>query len=150
MCSSWLGNHRIIERSGLEVTLKIIWFQPPCHEQGHLHQTRLLRAPTNLALNTSREGADTASLGNLGQCFTTLMVKNFFLLSNLNLPSFSLQPFLLVLSLHTLVKSPSSTVPNPQRSPGKGCHRLTSYPLSCSNLLDSCTATAANTRQSTA
>jgi len=31
------------------------------------------------------------------------MVKNFFLISNLNLPSFSLQPFPLVLSLHTLV-----------------------------------------------
>jgi len=30
-------NHRIIERFGLEGTLKIIWFQPPCHEQGHLH-----------------------------------------------------------------------------------------------------------------
>ena len=31
------------------------------------------------------------------------MVKNFFLISNLNLPSFSLQPFPLVPSLHTLV-----------------------------------------------
>jgi len=29
------------------------------------HQTRLLRAPSNLALNTAREGATTASLGNL-------------------------------------------------------------------------------------
>jgi len=35
------------------------------------------------------------------------VVKNFFLISNLNLPSFSLQPFPLVLSLHPLVKSPS-------------------------------------------
>jgi len=68
-----------------------------------LHQTRVLRAPSNLALNTAREGAATASLGNLGQCFTTLMVKNFFPISNLNLPSFSLQPFPLVRSLHTLV-----------------------------------------------
>jgi len=66
-----------------------------------------LRAPSNLALNTSREEAATASLGNLCQCFTILMVKNFFLVSNLNLPSFSLQPFPLVLSVHTLVKSPS-------------------------------------------
>jgi len=71
------------------------------------HQTRLLRAPSNLALSTAREGAATASLGSLGQCLTTLMVKNFFLISNLNLPSFSLEPFPLVLSLHTLVKSPS-------------------------------------------
>jgi len=29
-------NHRIIEWFGLEVTLKMICFQPPCHEQGHL------------------------------------------------------------------------------------------------------------------
>jgi len=50
------------------------------------HQTRVLRAPSNLASNTAREGAATASLGNLCQCFTTLMVKNFFLISNLNLP----------------------------------------------------------------
>ena len=57
------------------------------------HQTRLLRAPSNLALNTSREGASTVSLGNLFQCFTTLMVKNFFLISNLYLPPFSLEPF---------------------------------------------------------
>ena len=71
------------------------------------HQTRLLRAPSNLALNTVREGAATASLGNLCQGLTTLMVKNFFLMSNLNLPSFSVQPFPLVLSLHTLVNSPS-------------------------------------------
>jgi len=35
------------------------------------------------------------------------MVMNFFLISHLNLPSFSLQLFRLVLSLHTLVKSPS-------------------------------------------
>jgi len=34
------------------------------------------------------------------------MVKNFFLISNLNLPPFSLEPFPLVLSLQTLVKSP--------------------------------------------
>ena len=29
-------NHRITEWSGLEVTLKVTWFQRPCHEQGHL------------------------------------------------------------------------------------------------------------------
>jgi len=57
------------------------------------HQLRLLRAPSSLALNTAREGEATASQGNLGQCFTILMVKNFFLISNLNLPSFSLEPF---------------------------------------------------------
>jgi len=40
------------------------------------HQPRLLRAPSSLALNTAREGAATASLGNLGQGLTTLTVKN--------------------------------------------------------------------------
>ena len=71
------------------------------------HQTRLLRAPSNPALSTAREGAATASLGNLGRGLSTLMVKNFFLISNVNLPSFSLELFPLALSLHTLMKSPS-------------------------------------------
>jgi len=30
------SNHRTIEWIGLEGTLKIIWFQSPCHGQGHL------------------------------------------------------------------------------------------------------------------
>jgi len=51
------------------------------------HQPRAVRAPSNLALNTAREGTATASLGNLGQGLTTLMVKNFFLISNLNFTS---------------------------------------------------------------
>jgi len=71
------------------------------------HQPRVLRAPSNLALGTAREGAATASLGNLGQGLTTLMVKNFFLISDVNLPSFSLEPFPLLLSLHSHVNSPS-------------------------------------------
>jgi len=36
------------------------------------HQTRLLRAPSNLALNTARDRAATASLGSLGQGLTSL------------------------------------------------------------------------------
>jgi len=66
----------------------------------------VLKAQSNLALNTSREGASTAFLGNLFQCLTTLRVKNLFPISNLNLPSFSLKPLPLVLSLHVLVKVP--------------------------------------------
>ena len=49
------------------------------------HQTRLLTALFSLAWNTSRDGASTASLGNLFQCLTTLSVKNFLLVSDLNL-----------------------------------------------------------------
>ena len=48
------------------------------------HETRLLKAPSNLALNTARDGASTTTLGNLCQCLTTLIVKNFFLVCNLN------------------------------------------------------------------
>jgi len=62
------------------------------------HQTRLLKAPFNLALNTARDGRATASLGNLGQGLTTLTVKNFFLISNLNLFFFGLKTLSLVLS----------------------------------------------------
>jgi len=71
------------------------------------YQTRVLKVPSSLGLNTAREGATRASLGNLGQHITTLTVKNFFLISNLNLPSFSLKLLPLVLSLCVLVKSPS-------------------------------------------
>ncbi|NXT14705.1 TIE2 protein, partial [Prunella fulvescens] len=39
------------------------------------HYTRLLRAPSNLALNTP---TSTTSLGNLLQCLTILTIKNFF------------------------------------------------------------------------
>jgi len=73
------------------------------------HYTRLLKAPSSLALNT-REWTSTASLGNLFQCLTTLIVKNFSLIANLDLPSFGLKPLPLVLSLQILVKSPSPAV----------------------------------------
>jgi len=62
----------------------------PCHGQGHFRQTRLLKDPSNMALNTSSDVTLTASLGNLVQCLTTLVVKNFFLLSNVKLPSYRL------------------------------------------------------------
>ena len=69
------------------------------------HQTKLPRATSSLALSASRDGASTTSLGNLFQCVTTLCVKNFLLISNLNLPYLSLRPFPLVLSLFTLINS---------------------------------------------
>jgi len=72
---------------------------------------------------TAPSGAQSPSPGSLGvcrdehlylsgqpvQCLTTITVLNFFLLSNLNLPFFSLKPFLLVLSQETLLQglSPS-------------------------------------------
>ncbi|NWH93688.1 SNRK kinase, partial [Aegithalos caudatus] len=48
-------------------------------------------------------GASITSLDDL--CLTTSMVKDFFLISNVNLPSLSLKPSAFVLSLHGHVKS---------------------------------------------
>ena len=61
------------------------------------------RAASSLALNASRDGASTTSLGNVFQCITALSSKHFLLLSNLNLSCLSLKPFPLVLSLSTLI-----------------------------------------------
>ena len=97
----------IIEWFVLEGILKTIQFQPPAMGRDTSHQNRLLKALSSLASNTCRDGASTASLGNLFQCLSTLIGKNFFLISNLNPPSFSLKPLTLVLSLHYLTKSPS-------------------------------------------
>jgi len=80
---------------------------PPAISRDPFHQPRVLRAPSSLALDISSDGAATASLGSLGQGLTTLMGKNFFLISHLNLPSVSLEPSPPVLSLHPLVQSPS-------------------------------------------
>jgi len=81
----------------LEGISRIIKFQPPCHREGHQPPYLILdQAPSNVALNTSRDRASTASLGNLFQHLTTLLVKNFPLISNLNFPSFNLKPFPLV------------------------------------------------------
>ena len=79
----------------------------PSRGRDIFHQTRLLKATSNLALSTPREGASTTSLGQLFQCLTALIGKNFFLISNLNLHSFSSKPLPLALSRHALVKSPS-------------------------------------------
>ena len=57
-----------------------------------------------MTLNVSMDGSSTTSLGNPFQCFTTLIVKNFFLISSLSLPRFSLKPLPLVLSLLSLLK----------------------------------------------
>lgn len=71
--------------------------------------TRLLKAPFNLAWNTSRDGPSTASLGSLFQCLTTPTVKNFFVIANLNPLSFTMKLLPFVLSAHGLANSlPSS------------------------------------------
>ena len=98
---------RIVEQNHLswKGSLKVVQSSSPAMNKDTYSQIRVLRACSNLTLNVSRDGASTNSLGNLCLCFTTLIVKNFFLISSLSLPSFSLKPFLLVLSQQTLLKN---------------------------------------------
>lgn len=64
-----------------------------CHGQGHLeHYVGLFKAPSSLTLNTFNDRASTVLLENLSCCIPTLIVKKFFLISNVNLPSSSLKP----------------------------------------------------------
>ena len=84
----------------------IINFKPPAMYRVTNYYTGMPRATSSLAMNASREGASTTSL-NLFQCSTTPYVKNFFLISNLNLPCLSLKPFPLVFSPSTLINSHS-------------------------------------------
>lgn len=73
--------HRITEWFGLRGTMKISKFQSPCHGKEHLPLDQVLKAPSILALNTSRNGTSTASLDNLCQCLTahtcTIAMKSF-------------------------------------------------------------------------
>jgi len=74
------------------------------------HLISLPKAPSNLSWNTSNNGTFTTSPDNLFQCLTTLLVKKLFLMSNLNLPPFCLNPLPFVLSLQVLVKSFSAFI----------------------------------------
>jgi len=80
--------HGIIESFELERTLKKSSGPTACNEQGHIQLHHMLRALSSLTLNVPRGRVSTTSLGNLCQCFTTLVVKNFFLISSLNTPFF--------------------------------------------------------------
>lgn len=70
-------------------------------ESSHLPNTTVFTPkPTSHIhlLNTSRDGNSTPILGSLFQCLPTLSMRTFILISNLNLPCYSLRPFPLVLS----------------------------------------------------
>jgi len=82
----------------LEKTLKIVKSN---------HQPITTMPCLHIFFNTSRDGESITSLGSLFQCFTTLSVKKFFLISNLNLPWHNLRPLLLVLLLATWEKRPT-------------------------------------------
>lgn len=83
-----LADLRISWWFGLESTLKSSRSNTPA---------QVVQALYNLALNTSRSGASTASPGTLCQCLTTFTVNNSFLVYNV--ASFSLESFPFVLSL---------------------------------------------------
>jgi len=63
------------------------------------HYMRLLKAPSSLAFNISRNGASTSSLRNLFWCLTTLIVQNFFLISKPKSTFFQFKALTLVLML---------------------------------------------------
>ena len=63
---------RITEWIGLEETLRPILFQPAVVGMAATHQFRLPRAPSNLSLSASRDGAPITVLGSLCQGLTTL------------------------------------------------------------------------------
>jgi len=51
------------------------------------------QSPIETDLGCVQEQGITTSPGNLCQCLTTFITKSFYLISNLNLPSFSLKMF---------------------------------------------------------
>lgn len=58
-------------------------FKPPCHGQRqllkNLHQVP--QSPIQIGFEHSRDGAPTASLGNMFQCVTTFIVKHLCIYS---------------------------------------------------------------------
>jgi len=61
--TSWRGHQLIfsasgaIEWFGLEGTLKIIWFQPPCHGHRHLPLDQVAQSPIQPGLEHSQGGS---------------------------------------------------------------------------------------------
>ena len=62
-------NHRIIEWFGLEGTLKIIWFQPPCHQQGHLPPDQVAQSSVQPGLEPCQGGGSHSCSGQPGPGF---------------------------------------------------------------------------------
>ena len=91
-----LGHTETQNRLSWKGPFKAIWSNSPAVNRD-THSSIRCSEPHPLTLGVSRDGAPTTSLGNLCQCFTTLVTENFFLIPSLNLPSYSLKPFLLVL-----------------------------------------------------
>ena len=98
--------HGMIEWPGLKRTTMIVEFQAPCHVQGRQPLERAAQSHIQPGLECLQRWGIHNLLGQpVPVVFTTLWVKNFPLISNLNLPCLSLKPFPLVLSLSTHVNS---------------------------------------------
>ena len=81
VCSHSMSLHRIIELIELEGTFKGHLVQPLCNDQGHIQLDQIAQSPIQPDF----------------ECL--FIIKNFSLMSSLNLPSFNLTLFPLVLSL---------------------------------------------------
>ena len=102
------GKKRIVEWPGLKRTTMIFKFQPPCYVQGHQPPDQAAQGHIQPGLECFQGwGVHNLLLGQPVQCVTTLCVKKFLLISNLNLSCLSLKPFPLVLLLSALVNSHS-------------------------------------------
>ena len=77
----------------------------PCYVQGRHPADQAAQSHIQPGLECLQGWGIHSLLGQPVQCVTTLWVKNFPLISNVNLPCLSLTPFPLVLSLSTLVNS---------------------------------------------
>ena len=96
----------IIEPLELEGTFEDHLVQLLYNEQEHVQLDQAAQGLIHsFTLKVSSDGASTTSLDSLFHCLTTLILKNFSFISNLNLPSFSLKPFPLVLSQQILPNS---------------------------------------------
>ena len=58
-----------MEWFGLEGTFKIIWFQPPCHEQGHLPPAQRAQSSIQPGLEPCQGGGSHSFSGQLGSVF---------------------------------------------------------------------------------
>lgn len=72
---------------------------------------RFLQVPSNLCLNISRNGTATDSMATCARASLPSQRSIFFIISNLNIPFVSVNPFLLVLSFHIFVVSLQYIIP---------------------------------------
>lgn len=101
-------NHRIIKCTRMRGSSK-----GPCSEQGHFQVDHIAQSPIKPDLECPMDGVSITSLSKLFQCSAALLVKIFFLPSNLNLPCFSLKSLPFVLLLQALLESVPIPLTNP-------------------------------------